>query len=58
MNGDGIVGIGDTTALIDLLLNGGDGHRSDEWNAADVDSDEFLTIKDVTALIDLMLSSN
>ena len=54
VNGDGIVGISDVTALIDYLLN-------DVTTApaeADMDGDNNVGIADVTALIDYLLNSN
>ena len=58
VDGDGITGIGDTTALIDMLLNDGNGDRLIDNEAADIDGDGKLTIMDVTSLVDLLLNSN
>ena len=53
VDNDGVVGIGDVTALIDYIL--GDTMGVDV-NAADCDQDGFVGIGDVTALIDYILS--
>ena len=53
VNGDESVTIADVTALIDLLLAGGEAPA-----AADCNLDEGVTIADVTALIDYLLSGN
>ena len=58
VDGDGITGIGDTTTLIDMLLNDGNGDRLIGNEAADIDGDGKLTIMDVTSLVDLLLNSN
>ena len=55
VNDDGEVGIGDVTALIDLML--GNQADADTWRRADVDGDGEVSIGDVTALIDLILQS-
>ena len=55
VNDDGEVGIGDVTALIDLML--GNQADADTWRRADVDGDGEVSIGDVTALIDLILRS-
>ena len=52
VNGDGNVNISDVTALIDILLNGGNAPAS-----ADVNGDNQVNIADVTALIDMLLGS-
>ena len=56
VDGDGIVGIGDITALIDYILSG------DESGVvlanSDVDADGIVGIGDITALIDYILSGN
>ena len=53
VNGDHSVNIADVTALIDLLLSGGE-----TPDAADVNGDLNVNIGDVTALIDKLLSGN
>lgn len=53
VDGDGQINIFDVTALIDLLLSGGEALPS-----ADVDEDGQVNIYDVTALIDILLSGN
>ena len=56
VDGDGNVGIGDVTTLIDYLLSG---NATDvDLTAADVDSDGNVGIGDVTTLIDYLLSGN
>jgi hypothetical protein len=50
VNGDGQVNISDVTALIDLLLGGGEAPAQ-----ADVNNDGNVSISDVTALIDMLL---
>jgi hypothetical protein len=50
VNGDSVVNISDLTALIDLLLNGGNSSP-----AADCNEDDKVDISDVTALIDYLL---
>lgn len=50
VNGDGQVNISDVTALIDLLLGGGEAPAQ-----ADVNNDSNVSISDVTALIDMLL---
>ena len=50
VDGNGIVGIADVTALIDIILNGTDGPE-----AGDVDHDGILGIADVTGIIDIIL---
>ena len=52
-DGDGVVTIGDATALIDHLL--GNTPSSFVEDSADVDNDGNITIGDVTALIDQLL---
>lgn len=52
-DGDGVVTIGDATALIDHLL--GNTPSSFVEDSADVDNDGIITIGDVTALIDQLL---
>lgn len=53
VNGDGGINISDVTALIDLLLSGGETSAG-----ADVNGDDQVNISDVTALIDRLLSGN
>lgn len=53
VNGDGSINISDVTALIDLLLSGGEISAG-----ADVNGDGHVDISDVTALIDRLLSGN
>lgn len=53
VNGDGGINISDVTALIDLLLSGGEISAG-----ADVNGDGQVNISDVTALIDRLLSGN
>ena len=53
VNHDHSVSIADVTALIDLLLGGGEAPAE-----ADVNGDTNVTIADVTALIDKLLSGN
>ena len=53
VDGDGNINISDVTALIDLLLSGGESLPS-----ADVNGDGQVNISDVTALIDRLLSGN
>ena len=53
VNGDGGINISDVTALIDLLLSGGETSAG-----ADVNGDGHVDISDVTALIDRLLSGN
>ena len=53
VNGDGVLSIGDISALIDLLIAGGD---LPEW--ADVNGDGRVTIGDVSALIDMLMEGN
>ena len=53
VNGDGGIDISDVTALIDLLLNGGEIPAG-----ADVNGDGHVDISDVTTLIDRLLSGN
>lgn len=52
VNGDGIVGIADVTALIDLILNG-----EGDPSLHDVNGDGTVGIADVTALIDMILNA-
>lgn len=56
VDGDGMVNIGDVTALIDYLLGGDDSEIY--LDNADVESDDKINIGDVTALIDLLLGGN
>ena len=53
VNGDGEVSIGDVSALIDLLLDGG--ADSATVKRGDVNQDGELSIGDVSALIDILL---
>lgn len=53
VDGDGKVNIDDVTALIDMLLNGGN-----TTSGADVDGDGKVNIDDVTVLIDKLLNGN
>jgi hypothetical protein len=50
VDGDGNINISDVTALIDILLRGGEASAG-----ADVDGDGQVNISDVTALIDRLL---
>ena len=54
VDGDGNIGIGDVTSLIDYLLSGGDASFYEE--NADFDEDGKIGIGDVTALIDYILN--
>ena len=54
VDGDGHIGIGDVTTLIDYLLNGD--AAGVNLDAADVDADGNVGIGDVTELIDLILA--
>lgn len=54
VNGDGEVGIGDVSALIDILLSGQ--IDADTLPRADLNGDNEVSIGDVSALIDLLLS--
>ena len=54
VDNNGVVGIDDVTALIDLLLKG----NTTGNPSADVDGNGSVTIDDVTALIDRLLGSN
>lgn len=56
VNHDRSVTISDVTALIDMLLSGGDSEYCPI--CADVDGMNGVTIADVTALIDMLLSGN
>lgn len=56
VNHDRSVTISDVTALIDMLLSGGDSEYCPI--CADVDGVNGVTIADVTALIDMLLSGN
>ena len=53
VNGDGEVGIGDVTAIIDLILS--ENTSSSNYGRADVNGDGEVNISDVTALIDIIL---
>lgn len=55
VDGDGHIGIGDVTTLIDYLLNGD--AAGVNLDAADVDADGNVGIGDVTELIDLILAN-
>ena len=55
VNGDGVVGIGDVTTLIDYLL-GTDVPVFIEDNA-NINGDDTISIGDVTALIDMLLNN-
>ena len=56
VDGDGLVGIGDVTALIDcLLLNL---VSDDMLPVADIDHDGNISIADITALIDLIITGS
>lgn len=57
VNGDGMIGIADVTALIDLLLSGETPQSKEVMDAADLNRDGAIGIADVTALIDLLLGS-
>ena len=54
VDGDGNVGIGDVTSLIDFLLNGASPGVT--VTSADTDLDGKASIGDVTALIDYLLN--
>lgn len=57
VDGDNEIGIGDVTALIDIILSGRPGGFSpDEITVADIDKDNEITVSDVTALINIILS--
>ena len=56
VDGDGQVGIGDVSSLIDYLLNGN--ASSINLDAADADGDSVVGIGDVSTLIDYLLSSH
>lgn len=56
IDGDGIVGVGDVTELIDLLLLGLAGN--DMLAVADIDLDGNISIADVTSLIDRIVTGN
>ena len=53
INGDGEVGIGDVTALVDVLLGG-----KGDFDVADVNGDGEISIGDVTSLVDILLNSD
>jgi flavodoxin len=53
INGDGEVGIGDVTALVDVLLGG-----KGDFTVADVNGDGEISIGDVTSLVDILLNSD
>ena len=54
VDGDGVIGIGDTIAIIDVLL----GQEVDNfiYEAADCDQDGQITVADVVALIDYIFN--
>lgn len=52
LDGDGTIGIGDVSELIDLLLSGTGQY---DYFIADVNQDGEVTIADVSALIDILL---
>jgi hypothetical protein len=54
VNGDGIVGIGDVTALVDYILSHDD--TGLDLDAADCDLNSEIGINDVTTLVDYILS--
>ena len=54
VNGDGLVNISDVTALINILLSGGEYNI----NTSDVNQDGNVNIGDVTALINMLLSGS
>ena len=54
VDGNGVLGISDVTALIDYLLSGG----NIDTEAADVNGDNSISIGDVTALIDILLNED
>lgn len=56
VDGDGIVGIGDVTSLIDYLLSGN--ANGINLESADCDQDGQVIISDVTTLIDFLLWGN
>ena len=53
VNGDGLIGIADVTAIIDFLL----GHADEDFyeESADVNGNGIINIADITELIDLLL---
>ena len=53
VNGDGVVNIGDVTALISMVLKSNS--SADDNPAADLNGDGELNISDVTALISMVL---
>jgi hypothetical protein len=54
VDGDGVIGIDDITALIDHILNS---EATTVSPGADVDGDGIISIDDVTVLIDMLLGS-
>lgn len=54
LDGDGVIGIGDVTGLIDLILSGTGPY---DYLIADVNQDGVVTIADVTDLIDILLNN-
>ena len=56
VDGDGVIGIGDVTGLIDMILRGDISILSNP--AADMDGDGTVGIADVTSLVDRLLSGN
>ena len=56
VDGDGVVGIADVTALIDYILSGD--ASSIILENSDVDGDESISIADVTTLIDYILTGS
>ena len=55
VDGDGVVGISDVTALIDMILT--DSVSIEDYPAADVNGDGMINIADVTELIDRILTA-
>ena len=56
LDGDGMAGVSDVTALVDLIVNGAT--TGIYLEAADVNGDGLINIEDVTDLIDILLSQN
>jgi len=56
VDGDGVIGIADVTALIDYILTGNE--TGIVLQNADVDGDSSINIADVTALIDYILTGS
>ena len=56
VDGDGVIGIGDVTGIIDLILAGN--ATIEDYPAADANGDDIISIADVTHLIDIILYPN